>query len=300
VIAEKPRAPDSNKGKFGHVLVIGGSYGKAGAPAMASLAALRMGAGLVTAAVPLSCVNTVARITPEFDDGAVDGGRRGAVSFKNLDAARLEALLKKMTVLAIGPGLSTEGDASEFARQMVEKTTLPVVIDADALNAFDKRETMLDGRARTMVLTPHPGEMARLVGMTVKQVEADRVALARRFAVDHKLTAGVEGVADAGGASGRDCWSQHDGESGDGEGRKWRYFDGDCGGDAGPVSGRCRASGRGGGLSAWAGRRLCGQSDGPAYCSCYRYGHTSVGCVSVPGEGRGWVDLDMRFALRAK
>jgi hydroxyethylthiazole kinase-like uncharacterized protein yjeF len=193
VIAEKPRAPDSNKGKFGHVLVIGGSYGKAGAPAMASLAALRMGAGLVTAAVPLSCVNTVARITPELMMAPLTEDEGGAVSFKNLDAARLETLLKKMTVLAIGPGLSTEGDASEFARQMVEKTTLPVVIDADALNAFDKRATMLDGRARTMVLTPHPGEMARLVGMTVKQVEADRVALARRFAVDHKLTLVLKG-----------------------------------------------------------------------------------------------------------
>jgi NAD(P)H-hydrate epimerase len=76
---------------------------------------------------------------------------------------------------------------------MVEKTTLPVVIDADALNAFEGREKLLDGSGRVMVLTPHPGEMARLAGVTVKQVEADRVGLAQRFATHHKLTLVLKG-----------------------------------------------------------------------------------------------------------
>jgi ADP-dependent NAD(P)H-hydrate dehydratase / NAD(P)H-hydrate epimerase len=193
VLAERPRNGNSNKGKFGHVLVVGGSYGKAGAPAMASLAGLRTGAGLVTAAVPKSIVDTVARIAPELMLVPLAEGIKGAVSFKNLDAAKLEALLNEITVLALGPGLSTEGDASEFARHMVQKTTLPVVIDADALNAFAGKTNLLDGTGRVMVLTPHPGEMARLAGLTVKEVEADRVGLARRFATGHHLTLVLKG-----------------------------------------------------------------------------------------------------------
>jgi ADP-dependent NAD(P)H-hydrate dehydratase / NAD(P)H-hydrate epimerase len=193
VLAEKARDVNSNKGKFGHVLVVGGSYGKAGAPAMASLACLRSGAGLVTAAVPKSIVDTVTRITPELMMVPLAEGSKGAVSFKNLDGAKLDALIEKITVVAVGPGLSTEGDASAFARQVVEKTTIPVVVDADALNAFAGKTRLLNGAGRVIVLTPHPGEMARLVGMTVKEVEADRVGLARRFAMQHKLTLVLKG-----------------------------------------------------------------------------------------------------------
>jgi hydroxyethylthiazole kinase-like uncharacterized protein yjeF len=105
VLAEKARDVNSNKGKFGHVLVIGGSYGKAGAPAMASLACLRTGAGLVTAAVPKSIVDTVARVTPELMMVPLAEGTKGAVSFKNLDGAKLDALVKQISVVAVGPGL---------------------------------------------------------------------------------------------------------------------------------------------------------------------------------------------------
>ena len=192
-VAESPRKVNSNKGVFGHVLLVGGSYGKAGAAGMASLAALRTGAGLVTAAVPKSIVNTVARVAPELMVVPLAEGEEGAISFKNLEGVKLDRLIKKISVVAVGPGLSTDGDAPAFARQMVEKTMLPVVIDADALNAFEGREKLLDGSGRVMVLTPHPGEMARLAGVTVKQVEADRVGLAQRFAMHHKLTLVLKG-----------------------------------------------------------------------------------------------------------
>ena len=192
-VAESPRKVNSNKGGFGHVLLVGGSYGKAGAAGMSSLAALRTGAGLVTAAVPKSIVDTVARVAPELMVVPLAEGEEGAISFKNLEGVKLDRLIKKISVVAVGPGLSTDGDAPAFARQMVEKTTLPVVIDADALNAFEGREKLLDGSGRVMVLTPHPGEMARLAGVTVKQVEADRVGLAQRFAVHHKLTLVLKG-----------------------------------------------------------------------------------------------------------
>ena len=199
-IAEQPRNVNSNKGMYGHVLVVGGSYGTAGAPAMASLAALRTGAGLVTAAVPEVVADTVASIAPElmvrplWQSAATRRQERyGVPSESNLEPERLKQLLKGIDVIAIGPGLSTREGASKFAREFVAKTTLPMVIDADALNAFAGRANLLDGSGRTLVLTPHPGEMARLVGLTVSEVEADRIHLARSFATEHKLTLVLKG-----------------------------------------------------------------------------------------------------------
>jgi hydroxyethylthiazole kinase-like uncharacterized protein yjeF len=204
-LAEQQRDVNSNKGKFGHILLIGGSYGKAGAPSMASLAALRAGAGLVTAAVPVSIVNTVALVTPELMVTPLEEVD-GAVSLANLSGGNLDKLLKGIKIIAVGPGLSTDGEASEFARQLVTKTTLPIVIDADALNAFAGKTDLLDGHGRAMVLTPHPGEMARLLGKTVKEVEADRVNLAREFATKHGLTLILKGwrtlIAHPGGTIG--------------------------------------------------------------------------------------------------
>ena len=199
-LTEKKRPINSNKGKFGHVLVVGGSYGTAGAPSMSSLACLRSGAGLVTAAVPVCVMDTVARIAPELMVRGLQQDEQGSVALKNLEGNALAELLKGIKVVALGPGLSTRGDASEFARQLVKRTAdvegsaLPIVIDADGLNAFDKERVKdLDGSGRTMVITPHPGEMARLLGVTVPEVEADRVSIARKFALEHHLTLVLKG-----------------------------------------------------------------------------------------------------------
>jgi hydroxyethylthiazole kinase-like uncharacterized protein yjeF len=193
-IVERPRDVNSNKGKFGHVLVVGGSYGTAGAPAMASLAALRTGAGLVTAAVPRTIVSDVGRIAPELMVAPLLE-TEAAVAMANLAEEGLQALLdhKRISVIAVGPGLSTRGEASAFARAFVGTAKLPMVVDADALNAFEGHAGLLSGDGRVLVLTPHPGEMARLMGMTVKEVEADRVELAQRFATEHKLTLVLKG-----------------------------------------------------------------------------------------------------------
>ena len=201
-LTEGLRDINSNKGKFGHVLLIGGSYGKAGAPSMSSLAALRAGAGLVTAAVPESILNTVALVTPELMTVPLAQGEAGAVSLAAIAGERLDTLMKGIKVLAIGPGLSMEGDAPAFVHEIVSRTDVPVVIDADGLNAFAGKAEMLKGYTgmgqgkgvtRTMVLTPHPGEMARLMGTTVKEVEADRVGIARRFATEHGVTLVLKG-----------------------------------------------------------------------------------------------------------
>ena len=196
-IFEAPRPIDSNKGMYGHVLLIGGASGKAGAPSMASVAALRAGAGLVTAAVPRSILNTVALITPELMTAALEEDESGSIALTNADPDRLEKLLKRITVLAIGPGLGTDGDASEFVRRTVTGTTVPLVIDADGLNAFKGQAALLReasrGGERAVVLTPHPGEMATLLGITTRAVQADRVNLARRFSTEHGVTLVLKG-----------------------------------------------------------------------------------------------------------
>lgn len=192
-LAEKPRDPNSNKGKFGHVLVVGGSYGTAGAPAMSSLAALRTGAGLVTAGVPKNVADVVASVTPELMVKPLAEDAEGSIAQENVEGPKLEELLNRMTVVALGPGLSQRGDAKTVARELVAKVTVSMVVDADGLNAFDGRADLLHGAGRVLVLTPHPGEMARLSGLTVKEVEADRIGLARKFATEHKLTLVLKG-----------------------------------------------------------------------------------------------------------
>ncbi len=194
-VSEQPRDVNGNKGKFGHVLVFGGSWGKAGAPSMASLAAMRSGAGLVTAAVPSSILPLVAGIAPELMCMPL-AERDGSVELANAAPASLDKLLKGIKVVAVGPGLGTEGEASEFARALVERISMPMVIDADALNAFAGRTVLLreaSADRRVLVLTPHPGEMSRLIGKTVQEVEADRVGLARGFATEHGVTLVLKG-----------------------------------------------------------------------------------------------------------
>jgi len=118
---------------------------------------------------------------------------------ETLEEDSLKTLLKGISVVGIGPGLGQEGSTPDWVRRFMESVTLPMVIDADALNALAGRTSMLKslkdarGMARTIVLTPHPGEMARLVEMSVKEVEADRVGLARRFATQHGVTLVLKG-----------------------------------------------------------------------------------------------------------
>ncbi|MGI4852908.1 MAG: NAD(P)H-hydrate dehydratase [Janthinobacterium lividum] len=196
-IFEVPRPIDSNKGMYGHVLLVGGAYGKPGAPAMSSLAALRAGAGLVTAAVGKSILNNVAAVTPELMTVPMDEDANGSVALSNTAPERLEKLLKKITVLAIGPGLGTEGEPPEFVQHLVAETSIPLVLDADALNAFKGKAELLKQASRngqrTVVLTPHPGEMGTLLGISTKAVQADRLNLARHFATEHGVTLVLKG-----------------------------------------------------------------------------------------------------------
>ena len=192
-IVEPPRTLDANKGKFGHVLVLGGSRGKSGAPAMSALAALRAGAGLVTAAVPESLTATVATVAPEMMTCPLTETESGGIAEKNFDLLQKEFLRDPKIILAIGPGMGRDAETATFVRKIVLETQLPLVLDADGLNAFVGNANLLDGRGRTLVLTPHPGEMARLLGTTIAAVEQERIPTAREFAVQHQVTLVLKG-----------------------------------------------------------------------------------------------------------
>jgi NAD(P)H-hydrate epimerase len=137
--------------------------------------------------------DVVACVAPELMVKPLAEDAEGSIAQENVEGSKLEELLNRMTVVALGPGLSQRGDAKAVARELVAKMTVSMVVDADGLNAFDGRADLLDGTGRTLVLTPHPGEMARLLGLTVKEVEADRIGLARKFATEHKLTLVLKG-----------------------------------------------------------------------------------------------------------
>jgi NAD(P)H-hydrate epimerase len=186
-----PRPRDSNKGMYGHVLVVGGSLGKAGAAAMAGFSALRSGAGLVTVATPRSVLSTVAGFHPELMTEPLAETESGSISTQALGAFWHAA--ENKTVLAIGPGISRHPETAEFVRTVVQNSRLPVVLDADGLNAFEGKASELNGRGRTIVLTPHPGEMSRLTALSTAAIQRDRINVARSFAKEHELILVLKG-----------------------------------------------------------------------------------------------------------
>lgn len=184
-----PRARGAHKGDFGHVLVIGGSRGKTGAAAMAGMAALRAGAGLATVATAESAVAVVAAHAPELMTEPLAETAGGGISLESLTSGRLAALLAGKDVVALGPGLGTNPETVELVRRLVAECALPMVVDADALNALAGTEF----RGRALTLTPHPGEMSRLAGAMTEQIQTDRLGAARRFSTERGVTLVLKG-----------------------------------------------------------------------------------------------------------
>ena len=167
------RAMDANKGTYGRVLIIGGSRGKTGAAAMAGQAALRAGAGLVTVATPQSVLPIIAVSMPELMTEALEETTEGTIANQSV-----ASLMRDKNVVAIGPGLTTVPETSAFIRRVGSECRSQIVIDADGLNALIGFEGDLGGA----VLTPHPGEMARLIDKNVEHVTSNRVDVASDFA----------------------------------------------------------------------------------------------------------------------
>lgn len=196
-----PRDPESNKGDFGHVLVLGGSMGKAGAAAMSGMAALRAGAGLVSVAVPKSILSMVASFAPEMMTIPLQETPLGTFSVLNFENMR--ALSDGKRALVAGPGAGQDDETKQFLRAFVDRCEMPVVLDADGLNAFVGHVEQLTPIRHPLILTPHPGEMARLTGKKIPEVQADRVEIARAFAKEHSCYLVLKGkntvVAEPGG-----------------------------------------------------------------------------------------------------
>jgi hydroxyethylthiazole kinase-like uncharacterized protein yjeF len=184
------RAADSHKGDFGRVLVIAGSLGRSGAAHLAAIGALRSGAGLVTIATPRSCLPIVAAMAPEYMTEGLEETAAGTVDYAALD----RVLEFKADVIAVGPGLGQSPGTAAFVQGLVERAGVPLVIDADALNAFAGDPDRLTGRDGVdVVITPHPGEMARLLNTSVEAVQHDRLRHATEFAAHHRVHVVLKG-----------------------------------------------------------------------------------------------------------
>lgn len=187
-----PRPADGHKGTFGHLLVIAGSLGKSGAAVMTAQAGLRAGAGLVTLACPAGMQQVAASHLVEVMTAPLVEVA-GAVSLQAMEELLAQSDGKQ--AVALGPGLGTTEETGALVRRFLKETLLPVVVDADGLNALAGHLEVLERRrGRATVLTPHPGEMARLAGRTVAQIQADRVAAARDFAVNHGVVLVLKGA----------------------------------------------------------------------------------------------------------
>ena len=184
------RAADSHKGDFGRVLVIAGSVGRTGAAHLAALGALKSGAGLVTIATPRSCVAILAAMMPEYMLEGLEETAAGTIDFGAVE----RVLDLKADIIALGPGIGQDPSTSAFVQAIVERAGAPLVLDADALNAFIGDPERLTGRDGVdVIVTPHPGEMARLLNLTIEQVQADRLEHARAFATARKLHVVLKG-----------------------------------------------------------------------------------------------------------
>jgi NAD(P)H-hydrate epimerase len=196
MVPERPRY--SNKRTFGHVLLVAGSRGKTGAALMAARACLRAGAGLVTIGVPESTVSSLqSRVTEEMILPLSDRGD-GTVSYKASEAI-LDFIKQRANVLAIGPGISTGDEISELLKTLILRSRVPVVIDADGLNAISGRTGILRKSRSPVILTPHAGEMARLISdkggkINSQHIEKDRINISVSFAKKTKSYLVLKGV----------------------------------------------------------------------------------------------------------
>ena len=187
-----PRQPDAHKGEFGHLFVLSGSPGKTGAAAMVCQAALRVGTGLVTLGIPESLNPILAEKLTEAMTEPLPETREKTLGPSAF--SRVMELCERKTALALGPGLSTHPETVKFVQKLVRSTPLPAVIDADGLNAFAGKTDGLRKSGRNLILTPHPGEMARMLGVPVTEVQQNRTHAAREFSRKHGVVLVLKGA----------------------------------------------------------------------------------------------------------
>ena len=185
------RHPDAHKGDFGHALIVAGSSGLSGAAVLCSLGAIRAGAGLVTLAAPASLQDVMAGKLTEVMTRPLPETKSRSVSVQAV--SEVLRLLEDRNVLALGPGLSQESQTKEFTRQLLPRVTKPCVVDADAINAIAEDMQVLKRMGLPPILTPHPGEMGRLIRLGPADVQRDRERIAKDFAQRHRAIVVLKG-----------------------------------------------------------------------------------------------------------
>ena len=184
------RKADSHKGDFGHILILAGSRRFSGAAVLSALAAMRAGAGRVTLGIPKSLSTAIIRIkSKEVMILPLAETSQGSLSLSAYK--EIKDFLKKVDVLVIGPGLTDNKSTQELVRKVIKNIDLIKVIDADGLNALAGNLKLL--RNKNIVMTPHPGEMARLLGKSIAVINKDRINLAKKFAKEHGLILVLKG-----------------------------------------------------------------------------------------------------------
>ncbi|HDP34018.1 MAG TPA: NAD(P)H-hydrate dehydratase [Candidatus Hydrogenedentes bacterium] len=191
-----PRPQDGHKGAFGHLFVLAGSRGFTGAAKLTCDAAMRSGVGLVTAGVPAPLADALAAALVEPMLLPLPATDTATTAFEALDA--IQAFIQDKSAMVIGPGLSRHPSTMRLARRLVQARSLPLLADADALNAFAahrQRLTPRDAAANeNAVFTPHPGEMARLTGLTTKEIQQDRAGVAAKYAALWRVVVALKGA----------------------------------------------------------------------------------------------------------
>lgn len=180
------RPADAHKGRFGHIAILGGARGYGGAPLLAARGAIRAGAGLVTIGLPSSLAAAAPAALPEAMTRPLAENSAGALSDDGFEAGCEFA--NEVDVVGLGPGLSRHPDTVNLVRRLVARITVPLVLDADGLNAFAGQGERLRDHGGPLVITPHPGEMARLLGRETQEIQDDRLGAAREAA---KRCAGI-------------------------------------------------------------------------------------------------------------
>ncbi|MDB4439926.1 NAD(P)H-hydrate dehydratase [Planctomicrobium sp.] len=205
------RPADGHKGTFGRLMIVGGSTGMAGAVSLSGMSALRSGAGLVSLAVPESIVGSVSVMEPSYMTIPLKDDSYGRISQEAIPV--LNTKLAAMDSAALGPGLGRSSDLDRIVNQLYRTSELPLVLDADALNSLADQSEIISEHAGPRVLTPHPGEFGKLLGVDTSRVQRDRQALAMEFAAKNQLTIVLKGpetiVTD-----GEDCYVNQTGNAG--------------------------------------------------------------------------------------
>jgi len=176
----KPRKSASHKGDYGRIFIIAGSRGLTGAAHLAGMGALRCGAGLVTVGVPDKVYTVIAKREAEVMVRPFPSTLEGTLAYRSLKP--ISSFLKNQDVLAMGPGLSQNSQTQKLIYQLAAKSNLPMVIDADGINAFKGKASLLRQCSGRTILTPHPGEFCRVFGGKLSSKDADRKARAKEFA----------------------------------------------------------------------------------------------------------------------